>query len=267
MSLYHFLLVVLLLGACPLRIAAQVLTSDQRSYLSENSHAIFPDSTFTAGNWQPVLEELGDRRIVAIGEFNHGSREVFLARNDLIRALHQQLGFDLILFESGIGEVGVVDLQMPELSPRQLTGGFFSGWRTAEFRDLMVYAREQGIRVAGFDIQRTGGNFTAFLSAEMTAADLAGDSLLALEERFQLIKRQLSSRRSEYDSVKTATHELIAAYQELLESLSREWERDQMALIERTLSNRMTYLSYMLTWVENKDWNARWQARDEAMAD
>lgn len=148
---------------------SQSLTDKESDYLSRHISNIKVDATYTNGNWRPIIKQVKRKRIVLLGEFNHGSKEIFLTRNDLIKSLHEKLAFDVILFESGIGELGVVDLQKNDLSPRQMTYGFFSGWRTQEFRDLMAFVKENNIPIAGFDVQRTGGNFERLLKTTASA--------------------------------------------------------------------------------------------------
>ncbi|HEV7783653.1 MAG TPA: hypothetical protein VGO58_20420 [Chitinophagaceae bacterium] len=54
--------------------------------------------------------------MVLIGEPNHGSKEIFLLRNSLIKFLHESHGFDIILFESGIGELIRADISKDQLT-------------------------------------------------------------------------------------------------------------------------------------------------------
>ena len=47
---------------------------------------------------------LGQRRLVQLGESGHGVAEFNHAKVRLIKFLHQQMGFDVIAFESGLFE-------------------------------------------------------------------------------------------------------------------------------------------------------------------
>ena len=72
-----------------------------------------------------LLDAVKNYKIVLLGEFNHGSKEIFLTRNELVKELHRKLDFDVILFESGIGEVGAIGIERELLSKEQMTNGFF----------------------------------------------------------------------------------------------------------------------------------------------
>lgn len=49
-------------------------------------------------------EKLKNVEIIALGENTHGLGKVFEAKADLVKYLHQELGFNMLLFESGYGD-------------------------------------------------------------------------------------------------------------------------------------------------------------------
>ena len=202
-------------------------------------------------DWAPFLNEVKGRDVVALGEFTHGAQEIFDSRNSLIKELHQKLGFDLILFESGLGEVGAVYRDWNQVEDSKLTSGFFFGWRNAAFLELMLYARERNLTVAGFDVQRTGSVFTNRVGAA---------SFTELESRFVALKAKLSSYRTQASTVRSEYDALTKMYATEYDQLNDTFER-------RVIKNRLTYLNYMYQFCVDKDWSKRWAARDEAMAD
>ncbi|MEM6721232.1 MAG: hypothetical protein AAF611_18020 [Bacteroidota bacterium] len=135
--------------------------------LHKKIKSINVSSDYQKGDWKPILKEVKNKRIVLLGELNHGSKEIFLSRNDLIKSLHEKLGFDVILFESGIGELIETNSQKKNLPPNKMTYGFFGGWRTSEFVDLMDYVKSRNMSISGFDVQRTGNSFQSVLTGEL----------------------------------------------------------------------------------------------------
>ncbi|WP_422104349.1 erythromycin esterase family protein [Winogradskyella sp.] len=226
------------------------------------------DSNYINGNWKPTLKAVKNKRIVLLGELNHGSKEIFKSRNDLIKSLNQELGFNVILFESGIGELIEINLQKKTLSPTEMTYGFFGGWRTDEFVELMDYIKSNNISISGFDVQRTGGAFEKILIDEIVRLNLDSDKYGDLEKRFFNEKRKLTNRQAVYDSVQKSTHNLIEDYKILKLSIKKA-ERvalnDVSNFVVRTIENRIKYLQYFLNFVKDRDWSKRWKERDFMM--
>lgn len=266
MNKKHTLLVGLLLANLAITYG-QALSEIDLKHLNEIAISIDVDASYENGYWKPVRKYIKNKRIVLLGEFNHGSREVFVSRNDLIKYLHENLGFNVVLFETGIGELGTVDLQESNLSPQEMTYGFFNGWRTREFEDLMQYIKEKNIAVGGFDVQRTGNSFKQLLEAEAKKINLDSIHYHNLEERFTAVKNELNNRKAVFDAVENPTLGLINDYKNLETFLKGDQNADKALLLtKKTISNRIAYLSYFLEFVKDKDWNKRWEARDFAMA-
>ncbi|GAB5554682.1 MAG: erythromycin esterase family protein [Saprospiraceae bacterium] len=252
-------------------LSAQELSEEQLRFLGNSAVSLGIDSISPSDEFSTVQSEIGNKRMVLIGEFNHGSKEVFLIRNELIKYLHQQAGFDVILFEAGIGELIHPEFNKDQFSPAQLTSGFFGPWRTKEFRGLMQYIKENKLSIAGFDAQRTGRSFETILSAAANDAKLDVETYEDLETQFGTLKSILPNRKIEYnDSLKEQTLKLIDGYEKvynqlLLSKLSLSLKKS--LLILKTIQNRIGFLTYMLEFKIDQDWNKRWAARDSMMAD
>jgi erythromycin esterase len=247
----------------------QSLTDYQERELENLAQNIQVNDHYSNGKWEPVLKAIDQNRIALLGESNHGSKEIFLTRNELIQKLHQQLGFEVLLFESGFGEVGVIENQKESLSAIEMTQGFFGGWRTKEFEQLMAYIKENDISIGGFDVQKTGNNFNAFLKELINKRSIDTLKFYDLEQRYNLQKGLLTSNNAIYDSLKDTTNELIEDYQSLLNQLKNDNDEDfgsNEFLAQRTIENRINYLQYFLEFTRSKDWNKRWKDRDSLMA-
>jgi erythromycin esterase len=51
---------------------------------------------------EPLVNAIGDATIVQLGESSHGAGAAFSAKVRLIRFLHQRMGFDAVVWESGM---------------------------------------------------------------------------------------------------------------------------------------------------------------------
>ena len=207
-----------------------------------------------------------------LGEFNHGSREVFVSRNDLIKSLHENLGFDVILFEAGIGELSEINFYKKTLAPEQMTKGFFGIWRTKEFERLMQYIKENQIEIGGFDVQRSGAGFNKLLRAE--AIKIGIDSLLYnhVENQFSKVSTKWKDKNVSFDTNRKLTLELINSYKIVDEIFKSAISNNSGAtkaihLVEKTIANRIVYLKYRLDFLEKNNYRERFKARDMAMAE
>ncbi len=104
----------------------------------------------------PVLQ---DRRIVALGERGHGVAEFSQAKIRLVKYLHEQLGYDVLAFESSLLSCYMGDESMSELDPTNIMrNSVFSVWSTADVAKLFAYIQStrrtpHPLTLAGFDIQ------------------------------------------------------------------------------------------------------------------
>ncbi|HAS42313.1 MAG TPA: hypothetical protein DCS93_17680 [Microscillaceae bacterium] len=246
----------------------QNLTKAEQKFLQKQAKSVTTTKDFAEANWKMIDKAIKGKQIVALGEFNHGAKEVFYLRNKLIKYLHQKHQFRVILFESGIGELAWIDLKKSQLTPRQMTYGFLGGWRNQAFQELMQYVKENKLSVGGFDVQRFGGDFTHLLKDVATQHSLDTALYASLEKRFTSVSRALKSRKTQYEAIQPATDQLIQDYRQLLNALTiyNKKESKTLPIVRQTLLNRVHYLNFRLKFVQKKNWHQRWIARDSAMA-
>ena len=110
---------------------------------------------------EPLIGLIGDAHIVQLGELSHGDGGAFLARTRLVKFLHERMGFDLLVFESGFFECRDVAALLGSSMPLgdTLRRGVYPVWRlSAQMQPLFEYIRETAstarpLTLAGFDPQ------------------------------------------------------------------------------------------------------------------
>jgi erythromycin esterase len=134
----------------------------------------------TDADWGPHEAErltaaIGDAKIIMLGEPSHGSGGAFAAKARLVRLLHEQLGFDVLIWESGL-----IDLERTEAGLRSgmdpveaAQRGILRIWSaSAQCKPLFAYAAasDRGahpLTMAGFDMQLTADGTLDYFAAEL----------------------------------------------------------------------------------------------------
>lgn len=107
---------------------------------------------------------VGSARIVQLGETTHGDGTGFLLRSRIIKYLHEEKGFDVLVWESSILESEAMNKRMagPEPVEKAAHSALFSHWSGAvECQGLFSYVRSthrtsRPLWMSGFDIQSSG---------------------------------------------------------------------------------------------------------------
>jgi erythromycin esterase-like protein len=110
---------------------------------------------------KPVLQ---NKRVVLLGEQLHSDGSTFLAKSRLVKFLHQELGYEVLCFESGLYDTWLMQQQFKKdgkLYPETALWQFWAS--SSQTEHLWQYItqemqREKPIHLAGFDIQFATGN-------------------------------------------------------------------------------------------------------------
>ncbi|KAA3644661.1 MAG: hypothetical protein DWQ07_14695 [Chloroflexi bacterium] len=113
---------------------------------------------------EPLKEVFGDARVVMLGEQTHGDGNTFLAKTRLIKFLHQEMGFDVLAFESGLYDCSKAWelLQNGEPADMAFRIGVYPIWTNSEqVQPLFDYIEgaafsDHPLELAGFDMQIIG---------------------------------------------------------------------------------------------------------------
>jgi len=106
---------------------------------------------------EPLAAAIGDSRIVLLGENGHGVGSITEAKVKLVSYLAGELGFEVLIFESGLFECGNAGRQ-PDLSARdRLYACLRYPFQHAEALPLFFGAEAGGVTsIEGMDIQAQG---------------------------------------------------------------------------------------------------------------
>ncbi|HUU17445.1 MAG TPA: erythromycin esterase family protein [Sedimentisphaerales bacterium] len=178
---------------------------------------------------EPLLKVLRDVRIVQLGEQSHGDGATFHAKTRLIKFLHQELGFDVLAFESGLYTCRKAwELLQGGMEPHKaFSHGVLGIWSGSEQVRLLidywgrVAKSQQPLELCGFDCQLSDWAFHDLLVEDVNALwDKLGPAAPAAGQR-DAIAETLSKLDHWYDpgpQERQQWHQAMAAWCKSLET-------------------------------------------------
>ena len=134
-------------------------------WVLDRSHEIESLTSEDFSDLQFLEPLLDGKRIVQLGEDNHSTKEQSLMKVRLIKYLHQELGYEVIAFESGLLDCYLAYHQIEMLgSQSTMEHCIFGIWHTEEVLPLFEYVTSVSqssspLILAGVDIQSSQGEF------------------------------------------------------------------------------------------------------------
>ena len=133
----------------------------------------FADEDFS--DLEPLGKAIGDARLVQLGEPSHGAGSCFAAKSRIVKYLYRRLGFDVLIWESGLYDVALAEAGMRGSDDAMTAArrGVFTLWSmAAEVKPLFEYikasqATVRPLEMAGFDMQVTADGSTARFAEDL----------------------------------------------------------------------------------------------------
>lgn len=234
----------------------QDVQNNQLKFIKNNGHPIKIKDSTDFSDLKALDKTLKDRKIVLLGEFTHGAKEINLIKSRLISYLHKNLGFKVLLFESGIGELYSVNYSRDTLSSREMIGNLTEPWRTTDHVGIMDFIKEnKDLRVGGFDLLRTGRSFAKVVENLISVIDADKKLNSNIERSFVEAVVKLSDQKNQNNqTVIDERDKVVADYRNFIQAIndnqkkleSAGWDSVKLKIIKRTFENRIEYLNNYL---------------------
>ncbi|MDC6167451.1 erythromycin esterase family protein [Paucibacter sp. XJ19-41] len=163
MNLWHGLVAVaLLLALDEVKAAGAEASAWVRAHMRAMPAA--SPAELSDAQLQAFGDAVGEARVVALAEQTHGGRQEFELRTRLLRYLHERKGFDVLVLESGVFDMALLQQQLQhggKLDELAQGNVFYMYANSDAGRDLLRYvdSRQAGSRplaLAGMDSQLSG---------------------------------------------------------------------------------------------------------------
>jgi erythromycin esterase len=277
------LVLALLLAAAVLGLHAQ--DSGWITWLREHHHALrtqAPAATDDFADLQFLKPLLDGRRIVQIGESHHSVAEYGAVKTRLIKFLHQEMGFDVLAFESSIYECFAADLRQLSAADALLST-IFGVWAFEEMLPLFEYLKQtQGtarpLAFSGFDPQvssRTGvATRPAFFRRVVGVLDpVYATEVATFDAQFidRIQREGPAYARDEEERLVAFYNRLVTFLETNREALAAAFPGDQSPLVAQRVAWSSVRLVQLLRSYQNNPDDPSLQGhmaiRDSAMAD
>jgi erythromycin esterase len=198
---------------------------------------------------KPILK---DKRLVSMGEATHGASEYNSVKVRLVKFLHEQLGYNVIAFESNLSDATAAYAQINKMTPEQLMESSIYGvWQVEENLPLFEYIVEQSktehpLILTGFDSQATTESFITFVEDWFAKVNKSKAKAFAQTERWYL-KLNMIDKIEDFNSQQKKIKEKYFALQSFVKENQAELSKNQqdpnlISIIERVLQNRIDML-------------------------
>lgn len=177
-----------------------------------------------------LAKEVKGKKVIGLGEANHGTREIFQIKSRIVKYLAENEGFNTVVFEENMDNLHLInDYVINETSEKnieELMTLFKELFQVEEIRDLIVWIKEYNkdkelhdkIFFMGCDMQKEEQSLQYLKDFAKEHDKKLYDLVLACEEEYKVyedlalikkVQKQITNRISKLDIPKTTYDRLV----------------------------------------------------------
>ncbi len=209
---------------------------------------------------QPLIEAIGDKKIIAIGEDTHGTSEYYKLREAITKKLILEKGFNTVILESPYDDIELLtkNLEKDPLN-KLMQKHLFSIYQTEEMKSFLDW---YALNNKNGSIKFKGSDDSFWVLEELLEKELPSIKDEVLNTLIRAFKKAI--QRSRKSSIKNEIKNNVAVYESIvaIEQYLNEKDLHTLDSKEVLFNGKNTYINYKHL-LEGK----AIQSRDEVMAD
>ncbi|NJB38206.1 erythromycin esterase family protein [Croceivirga sp. JEA036] len=231
------------------------------SALSKSSKKLdFSNEESLRNSLDPLIEKIGDKKIVAIGESTHGTSEFYRLREIITKRLIKEKGFSLVVLENPYDDIEILNKDLDKMPLDSLMRKhLFSIYQTQEIKSFLQWYKDNKTQ---YNIKFKGCDDSYWVFYELLKDNInpINDKILnkLLQElESNIAKSSTDNLKKEY-KVNNSIYNNILEIENYLESTKKLTK----SIREILFNGKNTYINYVN--IKNQK---PFQSRDEIMAD
>lgn len=221
---------------------------------------------------ESLRELFADKRIVLLGEQTHGDGATFDAKVELIKFLHDELGFDIVAFESPLYGIYKANKLSENIKNNHdlLNESVFGIWsNTKQFQQLLEYKAstidtKNPLEFAGFDLQEWG------LFEEHYFEDVKSlfkrNHLVLEDSTIEILKETILGGSDYIASNEIDSINFYNAYKQVMSGFKQcNQKNEEVQILQQTLASKLADVEWGASMIKGKEYKVQ-NPRDLQMA-
>ncbi len=225
-----------------------------------NLHEVAESNEYFAG-FEQLKRDIGEARIVMLGEQSHGDATTFETKIKLVKYLHEEMGFEILAFESDIYSCDKAQSMMEQgHDVKDAMGkGIFGIWASVEeLNPLYEYFKktlssENPMMLTGFDPQIMGRLASDYFSEDLSGYLAGFAEKDVYEEGVRELENFITKIRNFKKGRKKKATPNITFLDEMITLIEKNGNDERSRFWIQTLKSMKIFISDTLLKTNNRD--------------
>ncbi|PXX21389.1 erythromycin esterase family protein [Arenibacter sp. ARW7G5Y1] len=236
-------------------------SNELESALSKSTRKLdFSNEETLHSSLDPLIEKIGNKKIVAIGESTHGTSEFYRLREIITKRLIKEKGYNLVVLENPYDDIEILNKDLDKTPLDSLMRKhLFSIYQTKEMKSFLQWYKENKTQ---YNIKFKGCDDSYWVFYELLKDNINPINDKTLNKLLQELESNIA--KSSTDNLKKEYKVNNSIYNNILEieNYLETTNKITKSIREILFNGKNTYINYVN--IKNQK---PFQSRDEIMAD